>query len=258
MGKRAAVNVPTDARSHRAGRNDPSRAIHYRDGCLDEAVQLVKRYHYSRRAPGNIQLVCTGHEDGGLFGDYGDANCALFLSIPPTRWSEPVWELSRLVRCEKRFNLTPLISFAAKRAKNKGADLLVSFADKTHDHHGGIYQAASWNYHGARERRMDGVIIGGKFYPGRTCNSRWGTQSPSKLSGILGQHVEPHYDEGKHLYWKPLTREGKRRADRLGLEKVAYPKPETICDVVPPSATTGRAYGPVPFREGTVKQEEDA
>lgn len=199
--------------------------MHYRDGQIAEAIDLVKRYHYSRRAPGNVQLVCTGHENGGLFGDFGRAVAALFFSIPPTRWSEDVWELSRLVRDDEARNLTGLIAFATKVAKKRGSDLLVSFADKTQGHHGGIYQAASWNYAGGRERRMDGVMIEGVFYPGRSCNNRWGTQSPSKLSEILGQPVDPHYDEGKHLYWKPLGNRGKAKAARLGLQTLPYPKP---------------------------------
>ena len=92
-------------------------------------------------------------------------------------------------------------------------------------HHGGVYQAASWNYHGKRESRMDGVIVGGRFIPGRTANAMFGTRSPSRLAdrGIV---AEGHFDEGKHLYWKAVTKEGSRRATRLNLEMNAYPKPD--------------------------------
>ena len=199
--------------------------MHYRDGCLDEARDLVTRYHYSHRVPGNIQGCYTMHEDGGLFGDFGPAVAALFFSIPPTRWSEDVWELSRLVRDDHPRPLTQLISFACKAAKTAGGDLLVSFADWTQEHHGGIYQAASWHYAGKRGRRVDGCIVDGQFIPGRSCNSRWGTRSPTKLAQKLGRPVSPHYDEGKHLYWRALTKAGKRKATRLGLDDFVYPKP---------------------------------
>ena len=215
----------------RAGALQPGNKVHFHAGRYGEAVELIKRHHYSRRAPANVQCVGTLHDEGGLFGDYGNAVAACVFSIPPTRWSEEVWELSRLVRDDAPRPLTLLISKTCKAAKAKGAVLLVSFADKTHGHHGGVYQAASWNYSGARDRRVDGVVINGSFIPGRSCNSRWGTRSPSKLAGILNQDVQPHYDEGKHLYWKALTREGVKRAFRLGLESIAYPKPDVNMDV---------------------------
>ena len=204
---------------------DAAEKLHIRVGHVAEACDLVIRHHYSKRAPANIQIVATMHDDGGLFGDYGEVVAACFLCIPPTRWTEPVLELSRLVRSDRSIKLTPLISAACRAAKKRGYDLIVSFADKTHGHHGGIYQAASWNYDGARGVMVDGVTIDGKFIPGRSCNSKWGTRSPVKLSERLGVQVLPHYDEGKHLYWKSLGALGSAKASRLGLKKMPYPKP---------------------------------
>ena len=201
----------------------------FRVGEQEDAADLVKRHHYSRRPAGAAQVVGTWHKPGGLFGDRGEAVAACVFSIPPTRWSEEVWELSRLVR-SAGVDLPPLSGLISATvrfiAKRKLADLLVSFADKTQGHHGGVYQAASWNYAGARYRRMDGVVINGTFYAGRSCNSRWGTQSPEKLRALMpGQVIEPHFDEGKHLYWRALTKEGTRRAARLGLGAIPYTKP---------------------------------
>jgi hypothetical protein len=68
-------------------------------------------------------------------------------------------------------------------------------------------------------------VVDGRFVPGRSANSRWGTRSPSRLAA-LGVDAEPHYDEGKFLYWKPLNRAGKAKARRLGLECQTYPKPD--------------------------------
>jgi hypothetical protein len=202
--------------------------LHFRSGCVDEACDLVKRHHYSRRIPSNVQFVGTLHEGGGLFGDYGKAVAAVFFCIPPTRWSESVLELSRLVRAHDRVPLTMLVGRACDRLKVAGHDLLVSFADKTQGHHGGIYQAASWNYAGARDKRMDGLLIDGVFMPGRSCNSTYGTRSPDKVRQITGRDVQPHYDEGKHLYWRALGGRGKAKAARLGLQSLPYPKPMKV------------------------------
>jgi hypothetical protein len=73
---------------------------------------------------------------------------------------------------------------------------------------------------------MDGLIIDGRFLPGRTANAVYGTQSPRRLKE-RGIDAEPHFDHGKHLYWFPVTRGGARNAERMGLREVAYPKTNT-------------------------------
>lgn len=155
--------------------------LHFRVGHMEDAERLIKAHHYSRRMAGNVQYVCTWHEPGGLFGDYGDAVAACTFSIPGTRWSQPVLELSRLVRAPHvAAPLTGFLSLACKMLRGRREGLVVSFADATQDHHGGIYQAASWSFSTYREPRQDGLMIDGVFVPGRSCNSRWGTSSPTR------------------------------------------------------------------------------
>jgi hypothetical protein len=197
----------------------PARSLHFLCGQMEDARGLVKRYHYSHRVPSSIQFVGSLHRDGGLFGDQGEMVAAAFFSSPPTRWSENVLELSRLVRVDGlRVPLTFLISRCCSELKRKGNDLLVSFADNTQGHQGYVYRASNWNFHGKREPSMDGLIVNGAFIPGRTCNARFGTRSPSKLMGMYPNfEIEPHYDEGKFLYWKALGNRGIQKAKRLGL-----------------------------------------
>lgn len=203
-------------------------SLHFRVGLVSEASELVERFHYSRRVPTNLQCVGTWHTDGGLFGDQGEAIAACMFSIPATRWSESLLELCRLVRRpDVAVSLSGLIAATVRFLARDGADLLVSFADATHGHHGGIYQACSWAYHGQRDRRCDGVLLDGQFVPGRVCNHRWGTSSPDILRQRLGvERIEPHFDDGKHLYWRALNKAGRKKAERLGLKTAAYPKPE--------------------------------
>ena len=208
----------------------------FRVGDEEDAGALVRSHHYSARAAGVPVAVGTWHLPGGLFGDRGEAVAACVFSIPPTRWSENVIELSRLVRAP-HVSLPPLSGLIAQTVRflrlRKIGDLLISFADATQGHHGGVYQAASWNYGGQRERAMDGLLIDGVFHAGRSCNSRWGTRSPVKLRLVLPHStVEPHYDAGKHLYWKSVTKAGEMAADRLGLAKLNYPKPARAVQAV--------------------------
>lgn len=203
--------------------------LSFRAGHVDEASQLVVRWHYSKRPPANVQFVGTWHAAGGLFGDYGPAVAACFFCIPPTRWAEGVLELARLVRAPSvSVPLTGLISATCRHAASSGTDLVVSYADQTQGHHGGIYQAASWNYAGCRNTVMDGLIVNGQFVPGRSCNSIWGTRSPDRLRAMFPDwDILPHYDAGKHLYWKALNKNGFKKAQRLGLKATPYPKPSS-------------------------------
>lgn len=228
MNSKRDESVKAARRDNHRGRGGsiPASSLFFQVGRDDEVAELVSRFHYSRRWPSNVQFVGSLHERGGLFGDSGPAMAGLCFSIPPTKWSEPVWELSRLVRRDdcSGVPLTLLIRLSLARVR-RGIDLVVSFADRTQGHHGGVYQAAGWFYAGKRERSMDGLIVDGRFVPGRSCNSVWGTRSPSRLSEKFPlAHIEPHYDEGKHLYWKTIHPSGLEKAKRLGLESKPYPK----------------------------------
>lgn len=221
------VEGRTTSRSQREdGGAIPASSLHFRTGRRQEAEAMVLAHHYSRRVPSNVQMVGSLHLDGGLFGGDGLMVAAAFWSIPPTRWAEPIIELTRLVRADVRVPLTFLISRCARELKRVGYDLLVSFADRTQGHEGYVYRASNWNYAGCRQRTNDGVLINGSFYPGRTCNSLFGTRSPDRLRQMFPHKtIEPHYDEGKHCYWLALGKRGEAKARRLGLDSTVDPEP---------------------------------
>ena len=201
------------------------------DGCLfdpdvdlAEVRQMVEGFHYSGYIPSAIQYAAT------LTDSHGGIAAAILFTVPATRWGESVYELARLVRLPGyRPPLTMLISKACKElVKRKGADLIVSFADSTHGHHGGIYQAASWAFHGKRKPACDGFHINGQFVPRRTCNHRYGTSSAVKVPLICaakGYTAVPHFDCGKYLYWRAMNHSGRQKAERLNLLALPYPKP---------------------------------
>lgn len=195
-----------------------------------EANELVMKYHYSRREIPHACYVGSLHEDGGIFGDCGRIVAAcLWAQVSARVWScYPILELVRLVRVDDDAPpLTQLISKCVKSIrKKKMADLLISYADSTQGHHGGIYQASSWFYHEQRKARKDGIYVDGDFVPCRTLNSRFGTNSITKLRDMYPeQSFEEHLDSGKHLYWKPINNNGEVLAERLGFGRNEYPKP---------------------------------
>ena len=209
--------------------------LHFHVGRTEEANKLIIAHHYSGRAPSLVMMCGTWHRDGGIFGDAGEIVAACVFSIPVARRKEKVLELTRLVRVpDCRAPLTGLISRTVKQlARERLADLIVSFADTEQGHHGGIYQAASWRYAGRRQARKDGVMVNGVFVPDRSLNSKYGTNAIAKLRKIIPHAtLKPHFDEGKHLYWRALSKSGEAKAKRLGLQSLPYPRPNEPQSVV--------------------------
>ena len=205
-----------------------TRHCHFHLGETVEARRLVKTYHYSHSWPAGAELVGTFHADGGLFGDSGPAIAACLFGQAST-WREPVYELTRLVRDpDYDVPLSALVASTTRWLHRKRlTDLVVSYASIEHGHHGGIYQACSWHYHGQRPMSQDGFIIDGMYVPNRAATQSFGTKS---LTGLQrqGRTVTRHIDQGKHLYWRPLTRAGTTKAERLGLTANPYPKPDLL------------------------------
>jgi len=209
----------------KGGGSIPASELYFRCGEIGEAKELVMRYHYSHRFPPSTIYCGTFHLKGGLFGVAGKAIAACCFGNPPTRWSEKVLELQRLVRHpEYKTELSKLISLTVRMIQKEGIyDLLVSFADETQGHKGYVYRACCWNYHSKRKRQIDGLIIDGEFIVGRTCNALYGTRSPKKLKTLHPKKdIKPHYDNGKHLYWKSLSKSGIAKAEQLGLKKNSW------------------------------------
>ena len=203
-------------------------AFHFvADAPLHETDDMVRNHHYSHRPATGCRYRAA------LADDTGRLVAAVMFRLPPTRWSRPVIELTRLVRLpDVRAPLTSLISKAcADLRRRKLADLLVSFADSTQGHHGGVYQAASWKYHEQRKAQNDGFLLDGEFVPRRTAYGRFGGSSRVAMRvfcEVWGYEFQEHWDTGKHLYWRALTRQGEQHAKELGLRELPYPKTDSL------------------------------
>ena len=222
--------------------------FYFHTGERQTARELVLKYHYSGRCHENPILVGSLHfGGGGLYGDKGElvATCMFSLSNNNT-WSLKKVDLIELVRlCRKEEVQVPLswlVSRTVKEVKKLGRfDIAISYADATQDHHGGIYQACSWNFHTYRQPKEDGLVIDGTFVPKRTVSTRYGTYRRDKLGEMFDEvkqetlygtevkNIEwgSHVDKGKYMYWIPLNKTGKKIAKRvLNFESNEYPKPK--------------------------------
>ena len=190
------------------------------------AKSLVQNYHYSGKLPSTMfSFVCS---------IVGEPVASCCFGMGAARWKLPVLELTRLVVDPSFRGLVTLSSFVAQCISylkiNTHHTLLISYADPHHGHHGGIYQALSWDYHG-REKGNPGIpffmnMITGEQIHRRTLNAKYGTSAISKVKAILGNEWEPQRPELKHLYWKALNKPGKRKAKLLELHSNPYMKPD--------------------------------
>lgn len=188
------------------------------------ASDLLMKYHYLGRLPRATVVVCAVFD-----GDNPEPVAAVFFGHPATKWSVPVLELTRLVRSDDcKMSLTQLIAFACKQIKQDKSQpqLLISYADPEAGHHGGIYQAASWNFHEKRGKYVDGAMVNGKFVPWRTLRHQYGSSSANQVKlRNPDLEIEKHVAEGKYLYWRALDGRAEKDAKTVGLEKNPYPKP---------------------------------
>jgi hypothetical protein len=220
----------------------------------DELWPLVRDFHYSGRSAGLVRHAFAWREPGGLFGETGEPQAGITYSQPVNRNFPPdCAELSRLVRREG-FS-APLSSFVAWSLRwlrsATETPFVLSYADTTQGHHGGIYQACGFIYVGATSPGHIGFDApDGSFVHGRICNSRFNTRSVEAIARIKPDW-SPVYGEPKHLYIFPLRQRWATIARKHGWHALPYPKPSAarLLDApVPPGASEARTLGAAPIQ----------
>lgn len=207
--------------------------LHMTGAKPEEVWPLVRDFHYSKRMPSVIAIAhCFAwRESGGLFGDYGDPLAAIIYSYPVSRNApKNMVELIRLVR-RNDFNrpLSQFVSWSMRWLKtHTDFDAVLSYADTTEGHHGGIYQATNFAYVHSTGKYQDGVRNKktGEFIHGRQCFKMFGSRSQSYLMDRLDDNWELAYSDPKYLYVYPLKKRLKRILSDQGWQALPYPKPD--------------------------------
>lgn len=219
---------------------------------VDEVWPLVRDFHYSRRNAGLVHHAFAWRERGGLFGETGTPLAAVTYSQPVNRnFPQDALELSRLVRMEGfTERLSEFVSWSLRWLRaNTETPFVLSYADTTQGHHGGIYQACGFVYVGETARGHIGYNApDGSFIHGRICNSRFGTRSVTKLATIKPDWV-PVFGEAKHLYIFPLRQKWRTIARQNNWQSKPFPKPSAarLLDApVPTGASEARTLGAAP------------
>lgn len=197
------------------------------------AKYACENWHYSKSVP-VPPLVKVGVWEAGAFvgalifsrgannnllkpfGLHHTEGCEL-TRIAMTRHKAPV---SRVVR----------LAVAFLKRNSPGLRLIVSFADPSAGHHGGVYQAGNWIYTGAQPSTVEYIAPDGKQWHGRMVSKdgRIKVQGKYRACWRHDQCV-PVKKPGKHRYLMPLDAEMRERIAPLAKP---YPKREK-------QATTG-------------------
>ncbi len=175
------------------------------DWAAHEAAKFAcEKWHYSRTLPVG-KLVKIGAWENDVF-----IGVVLFAWSANKSLGSPyglqMTECCELVRVALTRHQTPvsrIMTVALRFLKKQcpGIKLVVSFADPTEGHHGGIYQAGNWIYTGKTassfEYRLNGKRLNKRAYTG----GNFGREKSEIPAGAERVTVE-----GKHRYLMPLNK----------------------------------------------------
>jgi hypothetical protein len=133
-------------------------------------------------------------------------------------------ELTRVALSGHCAPVSRIIKIALKflRDNSPGLRLIVSFADPSHGHHGGIYQAGGWIYTGKQQDSVEWLAPDGKVWHGRMVKAKgWTTCHGVRRKTWRPDQCTKVIKPGKHRYLMPLDPE--MRAKILPLAQ-PYPK----------------------------------
>lgn len=196
------------------------------DWCSYEAAKFaVEHWHYSKSLPAGKAVHVGVWEDaqfvGALIFSRGASDA---IGKPYGLEQTQIAELARVALRHHRSPVSRIISIALRMMRSicPGLRMLVSYADPSQNHHGGIYQAGGWTFVG--DSQPDFCVID---HSGKRWHSRMVSSSGIKTCfGVKKRVIKPTDGRkviipGKHKYLMPLDPE--MRAKILPLAK-PYPK----------------------------------
>jgi hypothetical protein len=197
------------------------------DWCSHQAAKLaVERWHYSRSLPQPPIVRIGAWEDGVFIGCILFARGAASNLLKPYGLSQA--EGCELVRVALGVHRTPVsrimsISIKMLRKLCPGLRLIVSFADPSHGHHGGIYQATGWIFCGQTSPAKMYEDKNGKLWHSRMIstsglNTVYGKKRRVLTPGDCRRIIQ---QPGKYRYLYPLDA---RMREKVSALAKPYPK----------------------------------
>lgn len=199
------------------------------DWCSHQAAKYaVEHWHYSHSLP-TPPLVKVG-----VWEDEQYIGCVLFSRGANNNigkafglQSTEIAELTRVALTQHIYPVSRIVAVAIRflRSQSSGLQLIVSYADPSHGHHGGIYQAGGWTYVGQSPSSVEYIGPDGKQWHGRMVSAT-GRKLVYGQSRTVWRHDQctPVTVQGKHKYLYPLD-----DAMRAQIAPLAKPYPKRPC-----------------------------
>jgi hypothetical protein len=196
------------------------------DWATHEAARYaVENWHYSKVLPVPPLVKVGAWEDGKFIG------AVIFSRGANNNLLKPFGltcvegcELTRVALTQHKTQVSRIIKMAMMFLKKNSPSLrlIVSFADPSEGHHGGIYQAGNWIYTGRRPPTIEFIAPDGKQWHGRMVSKdgRIKVQGKYRKCWKTSQ-CTPVEKTGKHRYLMPLDAEMRERIKPLARP---YPK----------------------------------
>lgn len=220
------------------------------DWCSHEAAKVaVEHWHYSGVMPTGKSNRIGAWEDGVFVGAIIFAQGGnMHIGKPFGLTSD---ECCELVRVALRAHVTPvsrMLAIATRflKRRNPGLRLVVSYADPSEGHHGGIYQACGWLYLGLSRPTYEFRLNGARLQKRSFTGVNFGRERMALPAGAVKIEVP-----GKHKYVLPLD-----EAMRVSLEpqRVQYPKQHARAVVDSPKVPPLDGRSTRPARSKSIKK----
>ena len=191
----------------------------------EAAKYAVETWHYSRVLPVPPLVKVGAWEDGKFIGVVIFSRGATPTLMNPFGLLQTEGcELTRVALTKHQSPVSRIVKFAIQFLKKNSPELrlIVSFADPSEGHYGGIYQAGNWIYSGASSSSVEYIGPDGKRWHARMVKKQgWTTVQGKRRKTLTPDQCTPVEKPGKHRYLMPLDAEMRERILQLAKP---YPK----------------------------------
>ena len=204
------------------------------------AKYACENWHYSKSVPVPPLVKIGAWENGEYIGTVLFSRGATPSLLKPYGLLQTEGcELTRIALTNHTCSVSRVVKLAIifLKKSNPSLRLIVSFADPSQGHHGGVYQAGNWIYAGTTAASYEFIGPDGKHWHPRMVKKQGWTTVQGKRRKVLTPDQCTRIDTpGKHRYLMPLDDEMRAR-----IMPLAQPYPKRPKQATP--ATSGEAAG---------------
>lgn len=202
----------------------------------ESAKYAVENWHYSRVLPVPPLVKIGAWEYEKFIGSVIFSRGANNNLLKPFGLSQTEGcELTRVALTKHMSPVSRVVRLAIQFLKRNSPEmrLIVSFADPSEGHHGGIYQAGNWIYTGRQPETVEYIAPDGKRWHGRTVSKDGKIKAQGKYRKCWRtDQCKPVTKPGKHRYLMPLDDEMRARIAPLAKPYPKRPKQAEATDQV--------------------------